>query len=93
MMKVKAMALMLLGTVGCQGEQGSDLFYDEVPASHSDTGVLGQAYSKLNKRLINLSCVSGDWEVRGNEIGDLNYAKDMSFERVNDVIKIGRAHV
>ena len=59
---------------------------DEIPAAHSDTGNLGQAYNKVRKKLLNVSCVQGESRIQGNEIGDLEYKRDMKFDSVIDTL-------
>ncbi len=76
----------LLGCGGSSDQAENQLSYDEIPASHSDTAVLGQAYSKLHKRLYNVKCVEGAAVVRGNEVGELKYERDMDYKRINDIL-------
>ena len=82
----KFLAVLALTACGGPTNPETELSYDEIPASHSDTGVLGQAYSKLHKRLLNLKCLDGEAIVRGNEIGELKYERDMNYKRVTDIL-------
>jgi len=54
-----------------------------ISAAQSDTAVLGQAYHTNSKKLMNLSCVEGESELRGNSLSQLSYERDMNF---NDVL-------
>jgi hypothetical protein len=79
--------VLSLAILSCGGKNSeNDLNYDEIPASHSDTAILGQAYSKVHKRLLNVKCVEGTTVVRGNEVGELKYAKDMNYKRMTDIL-------
>lgn len=51
-----------------------------ISAAQTDTAVLGQAYHSDQKKVMNLSCVAGESELRGNSVSELSYEKDMSFD-------------
>lgn len=88
MKQMKPFFILGAGLLGCQQsfDSPSDLHNDEVPASYTDTAVLGQAYSKNRKKIFNVNCVKGESIVRGNEIGILKYQKDMRYHEVMDAL-------
>lgn len=54
-----------------------------ISAAQTDTAVLGQAYHTEHQKVMNLNCVEGASELRGNSVSQLSYEQDMNF---NDVL-------
>ncbi|WP_141734140.1 internalin [Oligoflexus tunisiensis] len=56
----------------------------EVPSTHSDTGVPGQAYHSDKRKLLNVSCIEGEvTEQLGNVTAEFELKQDLGF---NDLI-------
>ena len=57
----------------------------EVPSTHSDTGVPGQAYHSDKRKLLNVSCVEGEvTEQLGNVSGEFELKQDLGFSDLID---------
>ena len=85
-MRKEPIVALLFCLLSCQNHHEAKPSYDEVPSSYSDAGSLGQAYSKKRKRLLNISCIEGEAITKGNSFASLRYERDMSFERMSDVL-------
>ncbi|MBF0441165.1 MAG: hypothetical protein HQK54_04610 [Oligoflexales bacterium] len=88
-MKTLLIFLWLAMLIGCgdkENDSYSTLKYDEIPGDYRDTAALGNAYSKMHKKLLNMNCVTGNPQVRGNSVGELRYEKNMSVSQIMNQI-------
>ena len=57
-----------------------------IPASYTVTAQLGQGYDSLRFEPLASACVTGDIKVDNNSYGELHYEKDMTFEKIFQVL-------
>ena len=67
-------------------KNNNELLRDSIPASGNAAVTLGRAYHKAKKKFLPNLCVAGQLDSRGNEIGELRYKKDMTFEEALETV-------
>lgn len=75
----------LVTACGPVSQQESELNRSEVPASHRDFAILGQAYHSDQRRILNVNCVQGEIvETLGNTEAEFELALDLGFSEIVD---------
>ncbi|MFW7380430.1 MAG: hypothetical protein ACOH5I_16580 [Oligoflexus sp.] len=90
MKRMFCFAALIVTTTSCSPgpeEQTTDLSRSEVPSSHRDYAIPGQAYNSDQSRFLNVACVTGDIvENLGNTEAQIELGLDLGFSEIIDRI-------